>query len=316
VINPAVGQTLAQAASTTAYQNDGWYLITGANQAATLTQSAGIATGSLYSAKVQRNNGQTGTGVMRYAAPMDADEIANTQGNFVALSCTVKEGANQSFSHALNYALYAGTGAVSKRGATPYTGETAVVSGTLTTSTTATRFTVTSAAIVPTTTTQMELQFNETPSGTAGADDSFYVDDCQIEPVAASTSAASPYRKIDYHDQLSKAARFMPVFNSPSGSSGMYVGQVQTTTAANMIWPFQVPMRVPPTGIVVSNVAHFGVTNVSGGPITTTSITFSNATIYSASMTWFVAAGLLAGNASQAFVQNAAGQLILTGGEI
>jgi len=54
------------------------------------------------------------------------------------------------------------------------------------------RFAAVAASAVGATCAQSEVQFNWTPVGTAGADDSFTVDDVQIEIVSSASSAASP----------------------------------------------------------------------------------------------------------------------------
>lgn len=224
--------TIAIAASTTAYTVDGWYLATGANQACTLTEVAGITNTSQFAAKVQRNSGQTGTGTIRFAMPLDLDEIAPLRGSNVCLSFTLKEGANQSFSHAVAATLYCGTGAVAKRNGTAYTGETSAISLSCTTTTTATRFQATSAAVIPIATTQMEIQFAITPTGTAGADDSFSIDDLKLEIVANSSATATPYISELAAEVLPLCQKFLPVWNH-SGANGEgfgFGGAINTTT--------------------------------------------------------------------------------------
>lgn len=316
LVNGATG--ISVAASTTAYTNDGWYLATAASQASTVTRATGVAVGSLYAAKVQRNSGQTGTGVIRYAMPLDSDEISQLVGSNVALSFTMKEGANQSFSHTVNAVLYCGTGAVAKRNGSAFTGETTPISLTVTTSTTGTRFQATSAAVIPANTTQMEIQFNITPSGTAGADDSFTVDDLLLEAVASSSSAASSFVKIPVQQQLEMCQRFLPVFNSPGAGNGYFaMAECLSTTAAAGIFAFPVTTRVPVTAIVASAFSDFGAANNAGSPQTATSIAVAGVpTQYGSVVSMAVASGLLQGNASFLASITAAGQLLFTGAEI
>lgn len=203
--------TVTQAASLTAYANDGWYLITNANQASTIVRDAGIATGSTYAATVVRNAGQTGTGVVRYSMPLDLDELAPMQSGYVALSFTVKTGANWSpTSGTLAYTLYCGTGSVAKRGASSYTGETTPISGTtaLTPGGAAIRVTATSGSTVGATCTQAEIQFAWTPVGTAGANDSIAFDSLQLEVVSSSASVASAFVPLLFEKQYNLASRF------------------------------------------------------------------------------------------------------------
>lgn len=314
--------TIAQAASITAYVNDGWYLLTNASQAATVTQVSGIATGSVFAAKVQRNNAQTGTGVIRYAMPLDTDELVPLQGSNVALSFTIKEGANQSFSHSVTAAVFCGTGAPAKRGASAYTGETSVVSVAVTTTTTPTRTQGTSSSTVPTNCTQMEIQFNITPSGTAGADDSFTVDDVQLEPVSSSSSVASPFIKRNMRLQLADCQRFLPVYNSTTGAAAQNLafGSALSTTTAFVIFQLHVPTRVPTTGLIVSSPSHFNFTNGSGSGQNATAVAVIGSAVNSndsASVLITVASGLTLGQGGGFQNANtAAAQLIFTGAEI
>lgn len=251
--------SIAVAASSTSgvYTVDGCYLLTNANQASTVSQQTGIAVGSVSSAKVLRNNGQTGTGVMRFGCPMGTDELTLLQGNFITVSFTIKEGANQSFSHSIPWAFYCGTGSPSKRGSAGYTSETTVVSGTVTTTTTAARVTGTSSAVYPTNCTQAEFQVNITPSGTAGADDSFTVDDLQIEVVAANTATASSFRYVDFTTQLRAAQRYyqktFPYATAPAdnaGAAGSLVGGgfvTAVTSEPATRWQFLSEMYATPT---------------------------------------------------------------------
>jgi hypothetical protein len=126
------GTSVAVAASTIAYTCDGVYLATGANQACTVSQQAGLTNGSRYCARVQRNSGQTGTGALRFAMPLDIDELLKAAGRALEMIFTVSTGANWSpTSGTLNYAIYFGTGAVAKRNGSAYTGETAPISGSI-----------------------------------------------------------------------------------------------------------------------------------------------------------------------------------------
>lgn len=174
--------SIAVGASSTAYTADRWYLTTGANEASTVAAVTGLTNGSNLAGKVTKNSGQTGTTVMTFGFPLDTDEIASVRGAKVTISASVKAGANWSpASGTLNLNFYVGTGSVGKRGA-GFTSETTVATATanIATSASATLSAV-SAAVVPTNSTQGELQFTWTPTGTAGGDDSITIDDVQLE---------------------------------------------------------------------------------------------------------------------------------------
>ena len=104
--------SIAQAASTTAYTVDRWYFNTNANQACTISQQAGITSGSRFCARVQRNAGQTGTSGMVFGYPLDSDEVFRLRGKTPRLRLALRLGTN--FSGTLTCALATGTGAVQK----------------------------------------------------------------------------------------------------------------------------------------------------------------------------------------------------------
>jgi hypothetical protein len=117
--------SIAQAASLTAYNADRWFLITNATQASVISQQAGLITGSRWSARILRNSGQTGTGVMRFEYPLTVDECITLRGQFLSLQFWASSGANWSpTSGTVNVNAYFGTGTEGKRGAGSYTGET------------------------------------------------------------------------------------------------------------------------------------------------------------------------------------------------
>lgn len=182
--------SIAVGASSTAYTADRWYLTTGANQAHTVSAQTGLANASRLSVRVQRDAAQTGTGAMVFGYPLDTDEVIRMRGSKVTLSFLGATGATWSPTNGTLVAtLYVGTGAVAKRGV-GFTGETTVVSisTNLTAGSSATAITGTSSAVVPTTSTQGEIQFSWTPVGTAGATDYFQVDNLQLENNLTSTT--------------------------------------------------------------------------------------------------------------------------------
>ncbi len=312
------GTSLAVPASTnSAYQNDGWYILTNANQASTVSRVTGVAAGSQYAANIARNSGQTGTSIMRYMAPLASDEITPLQGNYAALSFTVKAGANWSpASGTLSYSVFCGTGVPAKRQTTPYTGETNVFNSSVNLTTTATRVTVTSAAVWPTNGTQAEIQFYWTPFGTAGADDSFTIEGLKLEIVSSSSSTATAFSHSPTQQLLALAQRWLPAYASTGTTVGVGFGHAFSTTLMFASITLPVPTRVPVTGLSYSAVGHFGATDASGTPITSTALTFLNAHASCATLKCTVASGLVGGNGSGLFFTNASGLLLFTGAEI
>lgn len=201
--------SISLAASTTAYTADRWYLATDANQASVVSAQSGLSDESNLCARVQRTAAETGTNTMRFAYPLDTDEIVRCRGNIISLVFRIRAGASFSpTSGTLNILIYAGTGAVGKRSGTPYTSETTVISSSVNLTTTTVLVSVTSAVVVPTNTAQMEIQFNWAPTGTAGATDYFEIDDVQLEPnLSANSWTPTNYDRIDFPTMLNGCLR-------------------------------------------------------------------------------------------------------------
>lgn len=267
------GTSIAVAASVTVYTLDGWYLTSGATQASTVAQITGITDGSVNAVKVTRNSAQTGTTVMRFAMPLDTDELAKLRNKSVMLSFTVKAGANWSpASGTLNYTLYTGTGAVGKRNATGYTTEATPVTGSINLVASGVAQVVIGAisAVISAATTQAEIQFNWTPVGTAGADDSVTFDDVQLEIVPNGTIVATPvFERTDYSLDLMRCQRFAWRVGGVSAFDIIAQGYSTTTGSAALI-QMPVPMRSIPT-LTVTGATLFtftdGVVNLSTSAI-------------------------------------------------
>lgn len=233
--------SFAIAASGSQYTSDCWYFGNGANQASVVSQVAGLTNQSQWAAKVQRNSGQTGTGVMTFEQPLELNQIIPLRGQIVTVSVWLKAGANFSAaSNNLVCKLYCGTGAAAKRVLAAYTSETAPVSATQAITTSAVKYTFVSSVIVPTTTTQMSLQFSFTPVGTAGADDSFTIDD--VQPEIGGVATAYDPLGWDFSYQLSKCQRYYwktfpyataPAQNAGTGGCGQIAQVVGASTGQN-----------------------------------------------------------------------------------
>jgi hypothetical protein len=245
--------SIAASASSSVYTADRWVISTGANEASTVSQVAGLTVQSQWAAKVQKNSGQTGTGAILFEHPFTLDEIVALRGQVVTLSATIKAGANFSSSTSqISIQLLCGTGTTQKRGAGSFAGETAPIGAAQSITTTAARYSWTSAAI-PTNATQMCVLFFYFPVGTAGADDSYTIDDVQLEIGAATAFDSARW---DFTRELVMCQRFyrksFPYATAPAQNAGI-VGamNVQTQTGATGTFGAQVQfgasMRIAPS---------------------------------------------------------------------
>jgi hypothetical protein len=217
------GTTVAIPASTSAvtgiYGPDGWSMNTSASQNCTISQQAGITDDARYCMRVQRDSGQTGTGVLIPQQWIPTDHIAQLRGKLVTFSTDVRVGAN--FSGSLRMWLICGTGAEGRRptGST-YTNESnAILSGFLPITTSTQRFTFTTGAVIPANTTQMTMAFEWTPAGTAGAADYFEIG----RPVLAPSPGIDPPFVSDAYE-LERAQRWYWVSAADIAIQGNAVG--------------------------------------------------------------------------------------------
>ncbi len=288
--------SFAVPASTTQYTADRWQIITNATQASTIVQAAGATSGA-FLAKIQRNSGQTGTATILFGTSLLRDMCIGTAGSVITLSFKALAGANYSATaNALGVVVYSGTGTSDKAGINnAYTGSALAINQTATLSTTLTNFSFTSAALGATVT-QLAVQFNFTPTGTAGVDDSFSVTDVQLELSPVQT----PYERLSFGEELRRDKRFYqktfdyasaPVQNVASNVGALFaIGQL-VNVSFGVNWIFDGLMRTnapsittfspnagsanwstngtTPTAVVTqaggSNVALSGTTSVTAG---------------------------------------------------
>jgi hypothetical protein len=156
-----------------------------------------------------------------------------------------------------------------------YTGATAPVQASFNLTTTATRYQANSSVIVPTNTRQAEVYFAWTPSGTAGADDSFYIDDVQLEVVPASSGyTSSNFERLNFNETLQLCKRHYqktfpynvaPATNTGSATGAMRCIAVSTTAPAEFYLSLPVDLRVASATTTLYNpeVANAQIRNIT-----------------------------------------------------
>jgi hypothetical protein len=263
--------SIAVGASSTAYTADRWYLTTGANQAFTVSQQAGAIAGSRYGGQIQRNSGQTGTGTVIFGYPLDEAEVYHLRGVKPSISFAASTGANWSPTNGtLTCSLYTGTGSVTKAGAAAanYTG--AITLFTLSTNiaagTSGAVYGGIASAAAAANITQAELQFSWTPTGTAGTNDWFTLDDVMVDlSPAALQGFVTNYERRPFVQQLIECRRHFwksfPYATAPAQNTGQGTGELTNIAGkagalAEMI-PFRNPveMRATPGTVTLFNPA-------------------------------------------------------------
>jgi hypothetical protein len=229
------GATIAIPASTTTtacYGPDRWCMETDANQACTISRIAGTAaTRTAYGAKIQRNAGQTGTSVLRFQQALETADLYAIRDRQLTASFLISAGSD--FAGSLTFKVLAGTGTEGRRtNAAAYTGETTIISGTLAdliqiSAGSEQYFSFTSTgwgADIPVGVgdfTQACICWEWTPSGTAGADDSFNVFNVRLHI----GDSSAPFVVEDIGETLARCQRWysksFPQATAPAQNAGV-----------------------------------------------------------------------------------------------
>lgn len=125
-------------------------------------------------------------------------------------------------------------------------------------------------------------------------------------------SIATLFENRPYGVELVLCQRYLPVLAGIANADSAYSS---STTEARIVVQFKTPTRVPPTGIVVSNVAHFQYTNASANYVAS-GLTFLSASINNSRLT-LTTSGIASANLPGIWgSNNAAALLLFTGCEL
>jgi hypothetical protein len=228
------------------YTADRWQGSLGTMTSGTLSisrQSAAL-NGFEYSLRFQRNSGATTTGNGYLTHSLESSTVIPLQNKPIVFSFYAKAGANYSpTSSALVFQINSGTG-TNENINNGYTGSAAVISQTVTLTSSWQRFTYTGT--VGSTATELGFYFQYTGSGTAGADDWFEVTGVQIEL----GSVATTFTRAGGTLQGERAAcqRYFQVFGNESYAYQMFaICTAESATNAFGVISLPVTMRTQPS---------------------------------------------------------------------
>lgn len=115
--------------------------------------------------------------------------------------------------------------------------------------------------------------------------------------------------------ELTLCQRYLPSINTTTANEAIGLGQAIGTTAAIIPISFNVPTRVPITGITVSTVGNFRLSDAGFNPITVTNIVISIGGIRMATVQVTIASGVVAG-AATVLTAISNSQILFTGCEL
>ena len=240
--------------TSTAYSADRWYLnIDGASAGTASQVTTSLPTGFRYGMKLQRTASNTGTGGLGIGQSFETNTSIPFAGQTATFSFWAKAGANFSAGTSqLNYRVGYGTG-TDQSMATAYGGWTGYSeSGTnFTITTTWTRYSF--AVSVPAGTTQISVRTFYTPSGTAGADDSYSITGHQFELGSVATTFTRAGGTIQ--GELAACQRYYWRQTGESAYSVYAMGANVSTTTCNVFVQFPQIMRTSPSAVEFSTLA-------------------------------------------------------------
>jgi hypothetical protein len=257
-----------------------------------------------YCMRVSRDSGNTSTSTMYLDQIMETVNSIPFAGKAVTLSFYARKGANYSATSSLLSAyLTTGTGTDQNINGT-WTGAVNVVSGSATLTTTWQRFQYTGT--IGATATQLDIEFQFVPTGTAGAADYYEVTGVQLEV----GSVATPFKKFSatIQGELAACQRY---YNRITPSTGAYEvlgsGYAISTTVTTITVPFPVSMRIKPTSAeTTGTAANYAVLNGAGGVVACSVVPAidSQNTNLTGLLSATVASGLTAGQGTQLRANN------------
>jgi hypothetical protein len=224
------GTSLAITSSSSAfYGPDRWQVYRGAT-GSTVSRQATNDTTNLpniqYCARVQRDSGNTSTSNINFIQNFESINSIPFSGKTVTFSFYARAGANYSAtSNALAAYLRSGTG-TDQNFVTGYTGLIDVVATTATLTTTWQRFTY--SGTVPTNSTELAIQIQSNPTGTAGANDWFEITGIMIE--VGSSASAFHTNQPTFAAELAACQRYFQIITGQQ--SGGWAGAGSTTSVS------------------------------------------------------------------------------------
>ena len=205
-----------------------------------------------YCARNARNSGSSNLSNVNFGQTFESVNSIPYAGKSVTVSFYARRGANYSAtSNLLNVAVNTGTG-TDQNMQTGFTGGAASVTGAATLTTTWQRFSYTGT--IPATATQLGVNFQYTPTGTAGAADYFEVTGVQLDV----GSVALPFRTYAATIQGERAACERYYWRvTPGIANGMTspYGYAYSSTVAVGNFSLPVTMRIAPTSMDTANLS-------------------------------------------------------------
>ena len=221
------------------YTSDRWYFDSiGATYTVTRQDGTGVI-GSQYCLRSARNASSTATDAMVLRQALETANSVKFRGKKLTLSFYARAGANYSAtSSILTAQIRSGTGSDA---APNFTGDNDASSN-LTLTTTWTKYTLTTPAVIGDTKNQIGIVMYGTPTGTAGAADYFEITQVQL----CAGDVALPFQPKSEDEERQACLRYCWVPDEAGVAVDIAQGQAYSTTGASILFKFPKRMRVAP----------------------------------------------------------------------
>jgi hypothetical protein len=233
------GVTSSPVSTTPTYFADRFFAVGSASTAILMAAvSDSSVPGFNQSLRVSRQSGATSTAQVNLGQVVETMNSLRFQNQSITFSFWARVGATYS-GGALSVQVTGGAGvnqSAALLASNGWTGQTAVVSAQQNLTTTMTRYQFT--ASVPSTISQIGVLLSFTPSGTAGSDDSIYVNGLQLEIGAI----ASPFEHLEAQVVLEDCQRYAWAIAEPA--AGVVIGAGQNTGAAAQLFYIASPVQL------------------------------------------------------------------------
>ena len=278
--NPWQRGTVQSAAvtNTVAYMADRFFTVGGGSgsQINWSRQADNAVAGFSQALRWQRQAANTDVNKIYFGQVLETADSIRAQGQFLTLQMWNKCGANflassSSFTAQIIYGTGTDQSAASLVAGT-WTGYTVAASATITPTTVDQLSTLSTAAVIPATATQVGVLFSYTPSGTAGANEYLQFKGFQLEIGPEATT----FEHTDVQIVLEICQRYAYVINEPNSGVIVGTGSVSASNTELFYLALPVQMRTAPT-VTVPAVGSFKVNSASGGLVAATGLT-GNAT--------------------------------------
>jgi hypothetical protein len=243
------GTSIALSANTAVYSTDRFMAYSVAGNRTVSRQVTNDSTNLpfiQYATRLQRNNTNTETNQIRFVMSLETVNSIPLAGKSVVFSFYARAGANYS-GGVLTNQVRTGTGTDQNLLTAGYTGGAypSGLNNSATLTTTWQRFTYTGTTAG--TTTEIGIEFNWTPTGTAGADDWVEITGVQLEAGSVATQFSRAGGTIQGEYAACRRYYRRTSANGTNQYSVVAQGSASNTTNGAMMVPFDVSMRIAPT---------------------------------------------------------------------